>query len=93
VPSRRKSFWSIKTTRIPRNWIDVPDHDKIFSLANITSKCGLEAVNEVNLDDVTDEQIFGGSDGDIVVEGVENVRKRPSGKRACKKLRKTRRWR
>jgi AdoMet-dependent rRNA methyltransferase SPB1 len=53
------------------NAIDVPDHDKIFSLASITSKGGLEAVNEVNLDEVTDEQIFGGSDDDIVVDGVE----------------------
>jgi AdoMet-dependent rRNA methyltransferase SPB1 len=53
------------------NAIDVPDHDKIFSLASITSKGVLEAASEVNLDEVTDEQIFGGSDDDIVVGGEE----------------------
>jgi AdoMet-dependent rRNA methyltransferase SPB1 len=56
---------------IDLNAIDIPDHDKIFSLASITSAGALEAVSEVNLDQVTDEQIFGGSDDDedIVVGG------------------------
>jgi len=49
------------------NAIDVPDHDKIFSLASITSKGDLEAAAEVNLGEVTDEQIFGDSDDDVVV--------------------------
>lgn len=56
------------------NAIDVPEHDKIFSLATITSKGALDAAAEVNLDEVTDEQIFGhDSDSDVVVgEGSDD---------------------
>lgn len=49
------------------NAIDVPDHDKIFSLASITSKGDLEAAAEVNLDEITDAQLFGDSDDEVVV--------------------------
>lgn len=54
------------------NAIDVPEHDKFFSLASITSGGDLNAVSEVNLDHVTDEQLFGGSDDDqdVVVGDV-----------------------
>lgn len=41
------------------NAIDVPDHDQVFSLATLTSKGDLELVSEINLDQVTDEQLFG----------------------------------
>lgn len=54
------------------NAIDVPEHDQIFSLASITSVGALEAVSEVNLDKMTDEQIFGSDNGDnddVVVGG------------------------
>ena len=51
------------------NAIDVPEHDKVFSLATITSKGDLEAAAEVNLDQMTDKQIFGedNSDEEVVV--------------------------
>jgi AdoMet-dependent rRNA methyltransferase SPB1 len=49
------------------NAIDIPEHDKIFSLTAITSKGDLEAAHEVNLDRVTDEQLFGDSDDDVVI--------------------------
>jgi AdoMet-dependent rRNA methyltransferase SPB1 len=49
------------------NAIDVPDHDKLFSLAQISTKGDLQAASEVNLDQFTDEQLFGDSDDDIVV--------------------------
>ena len=54
------------------NAIDVPEHDKVFSLTSITSKGDLLAASEVNLDRVTDEQLFGGSDDDedVIVGGV-----------------------
>ncbi|GKY95483.1 AdoMet-dependent rRNA methyltransferase spb1 [Mayamaea pseudoterrestris] len=54
------------------NAIDVPEHDQIFSLATLTSHGHLEAVSEVNLDQVTDEQVFGDSDDDIIVGGDDN---------------------
>ena len=53
------------------NVIDIPEHDKVFSLASITTKGSLEAAAEVNLDQVTDEQIFGDSDDDIVIGNDE----------------------
>ena len=40
------------------NAIDVPDNDKIFSLASITTAGDLEAAREVDLEKVTDEQLF-----------------------------------
>ena len=46
------------------NAIDVPDNDKIFSLATITNAGDLEAAREVDLEQVTDEQLRGGSDDD-----------------------------
>lgn len=53
------------------NAVDVPDNDKIFSLATITSKGGLEAAREVDLNQVTDEQLhIDGVDSDEeMVEG------------------------
>lgn len=51
------------------NAIDVPEHDKLFSLAMITNAGDLAAASEVNLDKVTDEQIFGNEDEDIVIGG------------------------
>ena len=58
------------------NAIDIPEHDKTFSLATITDKGALEAAAEVNLDRVTDEQIFGDpEDDDIVVELDESLKK------------------
>ena len=59
------------------NAIDVPEHDKIFSLATITSKGGLEAMTkEVNLDRVTDDQIMpDDDDDDIVVDLDESLMK------------------
>ncbi|KAL7571246.1 hypothetical protein ACA910_008903 [Epithemia clementina (nom. ined.)] len=53
------------------NAIDVPDNDKLFSLASITSKGQLEAAAEVNLDQVTDDQVFGDSDDDVVIGNPE----------------------
>ncbi len=44
------------------NAIDVPDNDKIFSLATITNAGDLEAAREVDLDKVTDDQLMGGAD-------------------------------
>ena len=49
------------------NAIDVPEHDKLFSLAMITNAGDLAAASEVNLDEVTDEQIFGTDDDDVVI--------------------------
>ena len=64
------------------NAVDVPDNDKIFSLATITSKGGLEAAREVDLNQVTDEQLHIGDvdsdeemvagDGTATNEGVMN---------------------
>ena len=42
------------------NAIDVPDNDRIFSLATITNSGDLEAAREVDLEDVTDEQLLAG---------------------------------
>mmetsp|Transcript_26932 Transcript_26932/g.61952 ORF Transcript_26932/g.61952 Transcript_26932/m.61952 type:complete len:1000 (+) Transcript_26932:137-3136(+) len=47
--------------------IEVPDNEKLFSLATITTKGDLAAAAEVNLDEVTDEQIFGDGEDDVVV--------------------------
>eukprot|EP00978_Attheya_sp_CCMP212_P021220 scaffold61798_cov48-Attheya_sp.AAC.2 len=48
------------------NAIDVPDNEKIFSLASITSKGDLERAHEVDLSKITDDQLFapGGNDDD-----------------------------
>jgi len=50
------------------NAIDVPDNDKIFSLATITNAGDLEAAREVDLDKVTDDQLMGGVDSDDDME-------------------------
>lgn len=39
--------------------VDMPDHDKIFSLATLPSKKAVEAVAHANLDSMNDEEIFG----------------------------------
>lgn len=56
------------------NAIDIPEHDKIFSLATITSKGQLEAASEINIDRVTDDH-FMPDDGedDIVVDLDESL--------------------
>jgi AdoMet-dependent rRNA methyltransferase SPB1 len=54
------------------NAIDVPDHDKLFSLTMITNAGDLAAASEVNLDKVTDEQIFGNDNEDIVIGGKDS---------------------
>mmetsp|Transcript_24827 Transcript_24827/g.44650 ORF Transcript_24827/g.44650 Transcript_24827/m.44650 type:complete len:1047 (+) Transcript_24827:68-3208(+) len=46
------------------NAIDVPDNNKIFSLATITNAGDLEAAREVDLDKVTEERFVGGGGGD-----------------------------
>ncbi len=46
------------------NAIDVPDNDKIFSLATITNAGDLEAAREVDLEKVTDNDIMGNDDSD-----------------------------
>ncbi|KAL7439900.1 hypothetical protein ACHAXH_006953 [Discostella pseudostelligera] len=46
------------------NAIDVPDNDKIFSLATITNAGDLEAAREVDLEKVTDSEIMGNDDSD-----------------------------
>ena len=53
------------------NAIDVPDNDQLFSLATITSKRDLAAASEVNLDKVTDEEVFGNQDDEIVVPELD----------------------
>jgi AdoMet-dependent rRNA methyltransferase SPB1 len=50
------------------NAIDVPDNDKIFSLASISTAGDLEAAREVDLEKVTDDQLFPTVDSDE--EGV-----------------------
>jgi len=55
------------------NAIEVPDNEKLFSLATITTKGDLAAAAEVNLDEVTDEQLFGDADDDVVVGKQEEV--------------------
>ena len=54
------------------NAIDVPDNDKIFSLATITNAGDLEAAREVDLDKVTDEQLMigKGDDSDDEEDGL-----------------------
>lgn len=44
------------------NALEVPDNDKIFSLATITKKGDLEAAREVDLDKFTAEQLFPGQE-------------------------------
>lgn len=46
------------------NAIDVPDNDKIFSLATITNAGDLEAAREVDLEKVTDNDILRNDDSD-----------------------------
>ena len=46
------------------NAVELPEHDQVFSLATITSKGDLEAAREVDLDKVTDDQLFDGRDQD-----------------------------
>jgi AdoMet-dependent rRNA methyltransferase SPB1 len=46
------------------NAVELPQHDQVFSLATITSKGDLEAAREVDLDKVTDDQLFDGRDPD-----------------------------
>ncbi|KAL3797501.1 hypothetical protein HJC23_009865 [Cyclotella cryptica] len=53
------------------NAIDVPDNDKIFSLATITTAGDLEAAREIDLEKVTDDQLFPTADSDdegVVIE-------------------------
>jgi len=55
------------------NAIDVPDNDKIFSLATITNAGDLEAAREVDLEKVTEDQLAGGDDdSDDEVDGLKN---------------------
>lgn len=51
------------------NAIDVPDHDRLFSLSTITNKGELALASEVNLDQVTDDQVLCDSDDDVVIGG------------------------
>jgi AdoMet-dependent rRNA methyltransferase SPB1 len=53
------------------NAIDVPDNDKIFSLATITNVGDLEAAREIDLEKVTDDQIMGGGDSDEEEDGLK----------------------
>ena len=53
------------------NAIDVPDNDKIFSLATITNAKDLEAAREIDLEKVTDEQIQGNDDSDEEEDGLK----------------------
>ena len=46
------------------NALEVPDNDKIFSLATITKKGDLEAAREIDLDKFTHEQLFPTGDSD-----------------------------
>ncbi len=46
------------------NALEVPDNDKIFSLATITKKGDLEAAREIDLDKFTHEQVFPTGDSD-----------------------------
>jgi len=57
------------------NAVEVPENEKIFSLATITSRGDLEAAREVDLSKVTDEQLMPGNDDpyeddDAVAGGV-----------------------
>ncbi|KAL3800050.1 hypothetical protein ACHAW5_003698 [Stephanodiscus triporus] len=57
------------------NAIDIPDNDKIFSLATITNAGDLEAAREVDLDKVTDDQLMGADDSDADEEDGLKLRK------------------
>jgi len=46
------------------NAIDVPDNDKIFSLASITTSGDLDAAREIDLEKFTDDQLFPSTDSD-----------------------------
>lgn len=61
------------------NAIDIPDNDKIFSLATITNSGDLEAAREVDLEKVTNLQTLGGADDDSDVE-EDGLNMRSSGK-------------
>jgi AdoMet-dependent rRNA methyltransferase SPB1 len=56
------------------NAIDIPENEQVFSLATIGTKDALLAASEVNLDQITDEQIFGNSDDDkdVIIGGAED---------------------
>jgi len=66
------------------NAIELPENDKIFTLATITSKGDLEAAREVDLNKVTDEQLLNTAeeeeeddvirdeDGKVVAQGEED---------------------
>jgi AdoMet-dependent rRNA methyltransferase SPB1 len=54
------------------NAIDVPENDQVFSLSTLTSHGDLEAVSEINLDKMTDEQLFGYSDDEVIVGGEDD---------------------
>eukprot|EP00566_Odontella_aurita_P002225 CAMPEP_0113573206 /NCGR_PEP_ID=MMETSP0015_2-20120614/26492_1 /TAXON_ID=2838 /ORGANISM="Odontella" /LENGTH=1090 /DNA_ID=CAMNT_0000476265 /DNA_START=159 /DNA_END=3428 /DNA_ORIENTATION=- /assembly_acc=CAM_ASM_000160 len=56
---------------IDLNAFEVPDNDKIFSLASITNKGDLEAAREVDLSKFTDEQLFPKVDDDEDVGSSE----------------------
>lgn len=56
------------------NAIDVPDNDKIFSLATITNAGDLEAAREVDLEKVTDEQIRGNGEDDSSVDEEDGLK-------------------
>jgi AdoMet-dependent rRNA methyltransferase SPB1 len=51
--------------------IDIPEHDKVFSLATLASKGDLEAAAHIDLDHMTDEQIFGAESEDDEQEDAE----------------------
>ena len=54
------------------NAIDVPDNDKIFSLATITNAGDLEAAREIDLENVTTDQVtHGGDDSDDDEDGLQ----------------------
>lgn len=54
------------------NAIDVPDNDKIFSLATITNAGDLEAAREIDLEKVTIDQVaHGGDDSDDDEDGLQ----------------------
>ena len=50
----------------------LPEHDKIFSLATITSQGDLDAAAEVNLDRISDDMLLPDDDDDIVVGGEDD---------------------
>jgi len=60
------------------NAIEVPEAEKTFSLATITSKGTLEVAREVDLNKVTDDQIFPAIDSDDEADG-EHVERDENG--------------